>query len=149
MATTIDGLIEKYKNKDDALRSYHAKHNDYLNMPREVLRTTHPADLAEINFELAKYAYFLQRTWNEHTSLRSWCESQIKVAILQQLEESDIWAYEHKKIAAIQKNDYAAKLYNLQTLASLEADRLYLMADRVKQVIYAIAKFIEVKLSQK
>jgi len=108
---------------------------EYLNMNRDILEKMTANTCGDISIRLAQYGFYLQRLINRERARISWAETKLTEVISSSLQQYDkFMKHENKMMLAIKDNEYASNVYKIKNYAQQRVDRLYNLAEHIRNL---------------
>lgn len=100
----------------------------YLSMDRSAIESLSIEDCDTIAIRLSQFAFHIQRSQNREQGRVTWAKSQINLTTATELQEYKGFGREEKLWQAIQGNEYALKVHQIQVYAEQRVNRLSFIA---------------------
>lgn len=111
----------------------------YLKMTRDELRSLPPEELEAVDYEIARYAYYLQTVMNDYLTKMNICRGEIEKAVGMNLGQyGNVYGRDEKWIAAIADDEYATAWRELEQKAFRSFQSLEYLPNRLAEITKAV-----------
>jgi hypothetical protein len=105
--------------------------------PQEMSKLA-PDEKGEASVTLKQFAFYIQKAFNKEQARVHWAEERVKKVIAPGLAQQKAYAFEERKLLAIQENDAAIILERIRVNAQARVDRLSFITHRIEALAMSL-----------
>ena len=148
----LDEILDEYETLNGLPRFQNselsAEINKYLTMPSEAIEKLHPSDCANISVRLSQQSFHLQRAYNREKSTVTSMKIALDKCMAGHLNNYNTFIKYELNVAAVVNEDvYACKLQTVIARATQRMNRLYALAESLRDISNAYLNVQRVKLA--
>jgi hypothetical protein len=142
----VNELLDDYE-KSKGLPKFEAnpEATKYLNLSLKELRSISAEEAGESNVILAQYALAIQRALNEEIAIVSFCETELRRVLSNEMNQYKAPSIEERKAKAIEGNEYARNLDKLRSQSKARVDRLSFIPNRIDAIRISLSELQQTK----
>jgi hypothetical protein len=157
MAGTFD---EKLKQAHDILDEFENIHNlNKVSVPSEIenilglsyaqLEKLQAIQCAEYSYQLAQFAYYIQRVYNKESATLKWLKEQVDTIVASHWSDFDSFVkYEIRAKLVARNNDALAKLMKQSSFVEQKIERMNFLGGRIDKMADTMSKLEVAKNKQ-